>query len=77
MDEEAQNEGDDQFAPMSWAEREQYGWTPKVRTEIAEACRKIFRQTRSKELVVDAYRNDSRNRHWAWCIARLVGLDLW
>lgn len=72
-----EEEEDDEFAPMSWPEREKYGWTPHVRAEVAEACLEILRMPRSKELVVDAYPNDSRNRHWAWSIARLVGLDLW
>lgn len=76
-DPDKEEEEDDEFAPMSWPEREKHGWTPEVRAEIAEACLQILRQPRSKELVVDAYRDDSRSRHWAWSIARLVGLDLW
>lgn len=72
-----EEEEDDEFAPMSWPEREKYGWTPKVRAEVAEGCLDILRQPRSKELVVGAYGNNPRHRHWAWSIAQLVGLDLW
>jgi hypothetical protein len=62
----------------TWPRREEFGWTEEMRAFLGEECQEILGRPGWPERIRAAFGSaDSHQRHLAWELAPLVGVDLW